>query len=107
MGRPTGKKPAPGKKRRASTRPSSKLTMLVLAALLIGLGVQIYSMFGQLQEAQALEEVYAQQLDELRDTNEQLKEDLDNSGNQALIEDIARDQLGMVAPGEKVFHFSK
>ena len=107
MGRPTGKKPAPRKKRRASTRPSSKLTMLVLAALLIGLGVQIYSMFGQLQEAQALEEVYAQQLDELRDTNEQLKEDLDNSGNQALMEDIARDQLGMVAPGEKVFHFSK
>ena len=54
-----------------------------------------------------MEEVYAQQLDELRDTNEQLKEDLDNSGNQALMEDIARDQLGMVAPGEKVFHFSK
>ena len=83
------------------------LMMLLLAALLIGLGVQIYGMFGKLQEARAEEAIYTQRLNELQEVNEQLREDLENSGNQALIEDIARDQLGMVLPGEKVFHFSK
>ncbi len=98
------KKPA---RKKADTRPRSKLTMLLLAALLIGLGVQIYGMFGKLQEARAEEAIYTQRLNELQEVNEQLREDLENSGNQALIEDIARDQLGMVLPGEKVFHFSK
>lgn len=105
MGKPSGKKK--NKKPPESPRPSRKLTILVLAALLIGLGVQISSMFGQLQAAREEEKVYAQQLAELQETNRQLKEDLDNSGSQALMEDIARDQLGMVSPGEKVFHFSK
>lgn len=112
MSGPTGKKnsPAPRKKKgkaAKSARPSSRLTILILAALLMGIGLQIYRMFGQLQDARAEEAVYAQQLEELRETNRQLKEDLANSGSQALIEDIARDKLGMVSQGEKVFHISK
>lgn len=100
------KKPAP-KKKKGSPKPSSKLTVILLAALLIGIGVQIYSMFGQLREARAEEAVYAQKLSELQETNRLLQEDLDNSGSLDLIEDIARDQLGMTGPGEKVFHVSK
>ena len=105
----TRKAPAPRKKQKAgkAARPSGRLTLLILAALLLGVSVQIYRTLGQLREARAEEAVYAQQLAELRETNSQLQEDLDNSGSQALIEDIARDQLGMVLPGEKVFHFSK
>ena len=109
MSGPTGKKkaPAPQKKKGKSARPGSRLTVLILAALLIGISLQIFRMFGQLQSARAEEAVYAQQLEALRETNRQLREDLDNSGSQALIEDIARDKLGMVTPGEKVFHISK
>lgn len=106
MGGPsTGrKKPAQRKKK---TKPSSRLTVIILAALLMGIGVQIYSMFGQLQAARAEEAVYAQKLSALQETNRQLQEDLDNSGSMDLIEDIARDQLGLTAPGEKVFHISR
>ena len=109
MSGPTGKKkvPASRKKKRKSARPGSRLTVLILAALLMGISLQIYRMFGQLRTARAEEAVYAQQLEELRETNRQLREDLDNSGSQALIEDIARDKLGMVMPGEKVIHISK
>ena len=109
MSGPTGKKkaPAPRKKKGKSARPSSRLTVLILAALLMGISLQIYRMFGQLQAARVEEAAYTQQLEELRETNRQLREDLDNSGSQALIEDIARDKLGMVTPGEKVFHISK
>ena len=99
----------PQKKKKAAsqTRPSSKLMLFLLAALLVGIGAQIYQMFGQLQNARAEEKAYAQQLAELKETNRQLKEDLDNSESLDLIEDIARDKLGMVKEGEKIFHFSK
>ncbi len=112
MSGPTGKKnsPAPRKKKgksAKSVRPSSRLTILILAVMLMAISLQIYRMFGQLQMARSEEAVYAQQLEELRETNRQLKEDLANSGSQALIEDIARDKLGMVMPGEKVIHISK
>ncbi len=106
MSDPSGKRTA-SQKKQGSARSSSKLTMLLLAVLLVVIGAQIYRMFGQLQAAQAEEAVYTQQLNELRATNEQLKGDLENSDDMDLIEDIARDQLGMVAPGEKVFHFGK
>ena len=106
MSKPSAKKKAPRKKQ-GGTRPGSRLTMFLLAVLLVAIGAQIYSMFGQLQVARAEEAAYARQLNELRAANEQLKEDLANSEDMDLIEDIARDQLGMVGPGEKVFHFSK
>ena len=35
------------------------------------------------------------------------EEDLDNAGDLDLIEDIARDELGMVRDGEKIFRYSK
>lgn len=102
------KKPATKKKQGAAApRPGSRLAILILAVLLAGIGMQIYHMFGQLQSARAEEAVYAQRLADLKETNRQLQEDLDNSESLDLIEDIARDKLGMVSQGEKVFYFSK
>ena len=106
---PQRKPPAPRKKGKTAktVRSRSKLTLLLLAALMVGVSVQIYRMFGQLRDARAQEAAYSQRLEELREENRQLQEDLDNQGSQALIEDIARDKLGMVLPGEKVFHLSR
>ena len=100
-------KRAPEKQKQEKKRPSSRLTLLILAALLVGIGVQLYSLYGQMQEARAEEAVYAQRLAELEETNQRLEEDVANSGSLPLIEDIARDELGMVSEGEKVFRFSK
>ena len=60
-----------------------------------------------MQAARAEEAVYAQRLAELEETNRRLQEDVDNSGSLALIENIARDELGMVSEGEKIFRFGK
>jgi len=69
--------------------------------------VQILRMNGQIKAARAEEVQVAQRLAELQEANQQLQDDLDNSTDPTLIENIARDQLGMVCPGEKVFHISK
>ena len=97
------KKPKPPK----AVQSNSKLTMILVVFLLAVITVQIFHMFDQLQAARAEEAAYAQQLAELQETNQKLKDDLANSESLDLIEDIARDQLGMVREGEKVFHYGK
>lgn len=91
----------------AKRRPVSRMTLLVLGALTAALCVQILRMGGQIQAALAEEAQVAQQLAELQEANQRLQDDLDNSTDPTLIENIARDQLGMVREGEKVFHISK
>lgn len=107
MSKKPGRAPRSEQPQQKKKRPSSRLTLLVLAALLVGIGVQLYALYGQLQEARAEEAVYAQRLAELEETNQRLQEDVDNSGDLPLIESIARDELGMVSKGEKVFRYSK
>lgn len=105
-----GKKSGSSKKKKrmvVQVKPASKLTIILLAVLVVGISVQIYQMAGKLRDAREEESVYVQRLADLEAANAQLKEDLDNSEDLDLIEDIARDKLGMVKEGEKVFHFSK
>lgn len=97
---------APQPQKPQKKRPSSKLTGLILVVLLLGVSIQLYYLWGQLQSAQAEEAIYAQRLAELQNRNAQLEEDIAHSGSQELIEDIARDDLGMAAPGEKIFRYS-
>lgn len=86
-------------------RPSSKLTALILLVLILGIGVQLYNMYGQLQAARAEEGVYATRLEALTAENQRLAQDIANSDDPELIEDIARNDLGMGVSGEKVFRF--
>lgn len=106
---PTNNKRQSGRSAKTASkrRPVSRLTVLILAVLMVVLGVQILRMNGQIQNALAEEILVAQRLEEIQATNQQLQDDLDNSTDPTLIENIARDQLGMVCPGEKVFHISK
>jgi len=96
---------APQPQKPQKKRPSGRLTGFILVVLLLGVSVQLYYLWGQLQSAQAEETMYAQRLAELEERNAQLEDDIANSGSQELIEDIARDDLGMAAPGEKIFRY--
>ena len=88
-------------------RPSNRLTAIILVILLLGVGIQLYNMMGQLQAARAEQAVYAQRLTTLQETNARLESAIANSDDPALIEDIARNQLGMVKPNEKIFYFGQ
>lgn len=101
------RRPRRSAKSASRQRPASRVTILVLAFLMVVLGVQILRMNGQIKNALAEETLVAQRLEELQEANRQLQDDLNNSSDPTLIENIARDQLGMVCPGEKVFHISK
>ena len=99
---------APEKKgRRRKKRSGGKLMTVLLMALLLGICIEIFSLLGQIKDAKAEEEICAAQLLELEATNARLREAVENRNNLDLIEDIARNELGMVSQGEKVFIFSR
>ena len=84
---------------------SSKLSLALLATLILVLVLMLQSMNTQLAHAKSEYEVYANRLALLQEKNDHLRQSLENSDDPALIEDIARNDLGMASYGEKVFRF--
>lgn len=90
-------------KKKGKRRPSSRLTGLLLVVLMIGIGVQLVNLKGELEAAREEEAYYSQRLQQLQAENARLEEDIANSDDPELIEAIAREELGMVSSGEKIF----
>ena len=84
-------------------RPSGRLTLALLAALCLGVMVQLSALNREIDAAHEEREAYAQQLESLQRGNARLTEDIARRDDPALIEEIAREELGMARPGEKVF----
>ena len=104
-----GKTAAPSQtgKRARKKQPSGRLTAVILIFLILGLSVRLVNLFQDLQDAKAEEILYAARLEELQETNRKLAEDIENRDDMELIEDKARNDLGMADPREKIFRFSK
>ena len=82
------------------------LTKLVVLALLIAASVALLRMQGQISVAQQeLDGVKAQVADQ-KQVNADLQDAIDHSGDPDRQEDIARSELGLAAPGEKVIKFT-
>lgn len=86
---------------------SNKFSLLVLLSVILVMGVMLQKMHNQLSYARAEQTMYAQRLTLLQEQNNKLAEDIANSTNPELIENIARNQLGMAFPGEKIFRFRR
>lgn len=94
------------KANRLKTCRSNKLTLMLVALLLVVLGLMLQSLTEQLTYAQEEYDSYARRLEVLQKKNEQLRRDIENSDDPSLIEEIARNELGMASHGEKIFRFS-
>ena len=82
--------------------PSLIISAVVLA-LLIYLAVSLLNLQGRIRETQAQRDSLSRQVAEQTQVNADLAEDVANPDDPERIADIARDKLGLVAPGEKVF----
>ena len=76
---------------------------LVILALLAVLGWQLWRMQDQLETARTQEQQLRQQVQLQQQANDALQKSIDQGGSQEEMERIARDELGLVAPGERVF----
>lgn len=93
-------------KKRTENKPRPKaglLTKVVIVVLLVAIGWQLYDLRGQLQDAQEEKADYQQQVEEQQRKNDALAADIEEGPTEEKIEEIARNELGYVKPGEYVF----
>lgn len=93
------------KSRKLKIRSSSKLTIVLLAVLICIMGIMLHNMQAQLEHAKSEYDVYSSRLNALQEQNSRLRQDIENSDDPSLIEDIARNDLGLASYGEKIFRF--
>lgn len=87
-------------------KKASFLTKLVVLTLLIVATVSLLRLRTQIQQAQAeLEELQSQVAGQSQ-VNADLRDAVDHSGDPARQADIARNELGLAGPGEKVIIFT-
>lgn len=89
------------KSKKLGSGPFTGLLILVLAGTL---SWQLYGLRARTKQAEAQQARLSAQIEEKRQENETLKDSIKKSGSKEEIEKIAREQLGLVSPGEKIFY---
>ena len=82
------------------------LTKIVVLALLIAASVTLLRMQGQIAQAQRERQELQQQVSRQTQLNADLQDAVDHSSDPDRQADIARNELGLAAPGEKVIIFT-
>ena len=90
--------------RKKKKRASGLLTGVILLLLIFGVGIQLYRLQDQLKTARDEEAALSEEIEQLKQENADLEEDIANAGASELIEKIAREELGMAIKDEKVFY---
>ena len=92
------------KKQKNVDRPRAGFLMkVVIVVLLVAIGWKVYDLHGQIAAAEAEKERYAAQVAEMEQENAALEADIAEGPTEEKLQDIARDELGFVKPGEYVF----
>lgn len=85
------------------TKKAGLLTKIVVLALLIYMATSLLDLQSRIRQTQAQRDSLSRQVAEQAQCNADLAEDVANPNDPDRIADIARDKLGLVVPGEKVF----
>lgn len=79
-------------------------TKLVIAALAIYAVISLVSVRARVDEAEQQRQALQAQVTEMTQENAELQYQIDHGTDDQTIEEIARDKLGLVLPGEKIFY---
>lgn len=81
----------------------SLLPKLVIVAVLAAIGVQLRTLHVQVQDAQAERDALAAQVAAQQQENDALAEDIAEGGTEEKMKELAREELGLVEPDQRVF----
>lgn len=90
-------------KKKAAHRTSPALVLLI-AALVIFLGIELIQVGQRLNEARQQQAALERQLQMQTQENQALESDLAKKDDEEFIKDLARDQLGLAEAGERIFY---
>mgnify|MGYP005814097693 CR=1 FL=1 len=85
---------------------ASIITKIIVFALVIFAAVTIVSMKAKTNDKYAENDALKQQINDMEVQNAELQYKVENSDDDDVLADVARDELGLVGPGEKVFYDS-
>lgn len=80
------------------------ITKIVIVALVVYAGISLASLKQQTDDARQKRDELQQQVDQVTQENSELQYDIDHSTDPEIIEDVARNDIGLVKPGEKIFY---
>lgn len=80
------------------------ITKIVIFALIVYASVTLINLRAQIDAARSDQEALKAQVAEKESSNAELKYEIEHSDDNDTIADVARDNLNLVAPGEKVFY---
>lgn len=83
---------------------ASLLTKIVILALLIIVAISLLEFSSRIDQVQAQKENLARQVAAQTQVNADLEDAIEHSNDPDRIADVARDKLGLVAPGEIIFY---
>jgi Septum formation initiator len=80
------------------------VTKIVILALIVYAGVTLVSLKQQAEDAQTKRDELQQLVDQAHQENAELQYDIEHSTDPEIIEDVVRDNIGLVKPGEIIFY---
>ncbi len=83
---------------------ASLATKIVILAIVVYAGISLVSLKVQVSSAREKRDTLQGQVDSVLQNNTELQYQIDHSTDSETIEDIARDKLGLVKPGERIFY---
>ena len=83
---------------------ASLITKIVILAIILYAGISLVSLKVQVSGAREERDELQSEVDKVQQTNAELQYAIDHSTDPETIEDIARNKLGLVKPGEKIFY---
>ena len=83
---------------------ASLLTKILILGLLVIVATALLSFSSKLEQAQSQRDDVARQVVAQTQTNADLADAIEHSDDPDRIADVARDRLGLVAPGEIIFY---
>ncbi|HHU22893.1 MAG TPA: septum formation initiator family protein [Clostridiales bacterium] len=80
------------------------ITKVAILALAVYAVISLISLNAQVAEARKVREETQAEVEKLTQSNAELEYEISHGDDPKTIEDIARDKLGLVMPGEKIFY---
>ena len=91
-------------KQRKKRRRSGGIVLVVVLLLMSVVGYELFHVYGQLHAARAEEQALSAKVQEKREANAALQNDLAHADDPAFIAELARELLGLAEPGERIFY---
>lgn len=85
-------------------KKASIFTTLVIAVLMVYALISLFVVHRQTRQLQDRAATLQQQVSEMTLANAELQYQIDHSEDDDMIESVAREKLGLVKPGEKIFY---